>query len=220
MSQPSPRVTRGLALALVFLLAAGGVAAAAIPASNGVITGCYSKTTGALRVIDAEAGATCAKSEKRVTWNQQGPRGKQGVRGPKGAQGPPGVLYYAQQQAVGPLQGEKKGEDSKTFTFPDAPAGQYLIRVEGSAFRASGLGPGLGSLTVDLSPSPTCGSQEVRRPTLYFNEVDVHRVLLPMEWPVCFETAGTRSVTISSTDLATDHNDFFTVTLLAYPRQP
>jgi hypothetical protein len=43
------------------------------PAANGVITGCYRKTTGALRVIDS--GKACASTERKLTWNQTGPAG-------------------------------------------------------------------------------------------------------------------------------------------------
>ena len=50
----------------------GGVALAAIPAPNGVITACYAKTGGALRVIDPSAGQSCAGTEKKLVWNAHG----------------------------------------------------------------------------------------------------------------------------------------------------
>jgi hypothetical protein len=68
-------------IAIVALFLVGGVAWAAIPGSNGVITGCRHNSTGALRVIDAEAGATCAGNETQLTWNQQGPQGPAGIVG-------------------------------------------------------------------------------------------------------------------------------------------
>src|SRR5947199_2431277 len=49
------------------VLAAGGLAAAAIPDSSGVIHGCYAKSDGALRVVK---GSKCATGEKRLSWNQ------------------------------------------------------------------------------------------------------------------------------------------------------
>jgi hypothetical protein len=73
--------------AACFAILAGGAAYAAIPGGGGVITGCYSKKNGSLRVIDAEAGAKCDNASVTLTWNQQGPAGPQG---PAGAQGPPG----------------------------------------------------------------------------------------------------------------------------------
>ncbi len=50
------RLRRSPAMAVaiaVLVVAVSGVAYATIPGSNGVISGCYSKLTGALRVIDA-----------------------------------------------------------------------------------------------------------------------------------------------------------------------
>ena len=76
-------ITAGIMVAL-------GVAVAAIPGSGNVYTGCYGTANGALRVIDREAGATCASGERLITWNQRGPTGPKGVAGPKGATGPVG----------------------------------------------------------------------------------------------------------------------------------
>jgi hypothetical protein len=68
------RRDKRLVLAIVIIVvAAAGVAYAAIPSSTGVISGCYSNRTGALRVIDAEAGMTCTSRETPISWNQQGP---------------------------------------------------------------------------------------------------------------------------------------------------
>ncbi len=93
------------ALALVAVMAAVGVGYAAIPSANGVINSCYnagSNPSGQLRVIDIEAGAKCAKNEKALSFNQQGPKGEKGDKGDKGdpclssdpacvgPQGPPG----------------------------------------------------------------------------------------------------------------------------------
>lgn len=82
------------AVAVIALLACGGVALATIPGSNGVISGCYVKPgyagAGKLRVIDAEAGKTCNSTENPLSWNKQGPRGPQGATGPAGPAGPQG----------------------------------------------------------------------------------------------------------------------------------
>jgi len=67
---------------------AGGVAYALIP-QDGVITGCYARGTGSLRVIDA--GATCRPGETLISWNQQGPEGPRGPEGPAGADGAAGA---------------------------------------------------------------------------------------------------------------------------------
>jgi hypothetical protein len=67
---------RHVALGSVAVLAvlAGGVAYATIPdAGTGLIHGCYSNTTGALRVIDP-AHSSCAAGETSLNWNQRGLR--------------------------------------------------------------------------------------------------------------------------------------------------
>jgi hypothetical protein len=79
-----------LALALVGTVAAlalGSIAWAAIPAANGVVSGCYNKTSGALRVTDTQANspAGCSAKEASLQWNQQGPKGDTGEPGPSHA---------------------------------------------------------------------------------------------------------------------------------------
>ena len=54
----------GVAL-LALIIAASGAAVAAIP-SNGTITACYAKNTGALRVIDT--GQMCSSKETQLAW--------------------------------------------------------------------------------------------------------------------------------------------------------
>ena len=69
------------------------IAVASIPASTGVIKGCYNASTGYLRVIDPAVGETCMSRERALDWNQTGPAGPagpQGPAGPIGLQGPAG----------------------------------------------------------------------------------------------------------------------------------
>ncbi len=74
------------ALAAFAAVGAVGIGYAAIPGSTGVISGCYEvKEDGEFRIIDAEAGAKCRRSEKLLTFNQTGPQG------PKGDKGDPGI---------------------------------------------------------------------------------------------------------------------------------
>ena len=64
-----------LASVAVFAVVAGGVAYATIPdAKTGAIHGCYSTSTGALRVIDPSKGQSCAAGEASLNWNQSGIR--------------------------------------------------------------------------------------------------------------------------------------------------
>jgi hypothetical protein len=48
-----------------------------------VISACYSKTTGALRVIDKDKGQKCTtRTETPLSWSQKGPTGSAGPPGP------------------------------------------------------------------------------------------------------------------------------------------
>src|SRR5205809_871138 len=82
---------RSLLFIIGALLVLGGVAYASIPDASGVIHGCYSSTSGALRVIDTALGQVCsAAAEKALNWNQTGPTGPTGSTGSTGPQGPKG----------------------------------------------------------------------------------------------------------------------------------
>jgi hypothetical protein len=79
---------RALVALLVLFPAAGAVAYAAIPGSDGVIHGCYTtRGSGSLRVIDTSAGQHCTAAESALNWNQQGPPGPPGAQGPAGPAG-------------------------------------------------------------------------------------------------------------------------------------
>jgi type VI secretion system secreted protein Hcp len=91
-----------LLIAVAVLVAAGTVAVASIPGSDGVITACWDHTAGAtygaLRVIDPSLSGntrsaneySCQTGETQITWNQQGPAGPAGPTGPAGPNGPSG----------------------------------------------------------------------------------------------------------------------------------
>jgi Collagen triple helix repeat (20 copies) len=117
------RPTPGLVLGGIAVVAAtGGVAAAAIPAGDGVITACYDKrAAGAeskvallrgkayMRVVDAEKGGKCnPRTEATLRINQKGVQGDPGPAGPAGPQGDAG--------AAGP-------EGPKGDRGPTGPAG-------------------------------------------------------------------------------------------------
>src|SRR4051812_2473731 len=76
-------------VALGALLAiGGGIAAAAIPSSDGSVKTCYRKKGGAVRVVSASK--RCKKSEKALVINQRGPQGTPGANGLQGAKGDKG----------------------------------------------------------------------------------------------------------------------------------
>lgn len=136
--------TRRLALGgfvLIGLLLVGGVAYATIPDGSGVIHGCYARSGGSLRVIDA--GVTnCSSKETALDWNMagvQGPAGPQGAPGPQGAAGPQGQpgpagptgpqgpsglshAYFqsASQSAIG-------SSPTTVVSVPSVPDGTYLM---------------------------------------------------------------------------------------------
>jgi hypothetical protein len=128
MSHKLTRRTTIAVIAALGVLAAVGVGYAAIPGSDGVIHSCYNATSnpsGALRVIDAEAGAKCAKNEKPLAFNQTGPKGDKGDPGPQGPQG-----------VQGP-QGEQGPKGDTGATGPAGPAGMsdvYITRDPDGAF--------------------------------------------------------------------------------------
>ena len=68
------RVLAVIGAALVLMIG-GAVAYAAIPAADGTITACYTKPSSALRIINAESGATCKRGETKVKWNAEGQPG-------------------------------------------------------------------------------------------------------------------------------------------------
>ncbi|MEP7053788.1 MAG: hypothetical protein ABI912_00890 [Actinomycetota bacterium] len=115
-------VVAGLALS-------AGIAYAAIP-SGGVISGCYLKSGGTLRVIDPST-TSCKSGETSLQWNQTGPAGPQGIQGPVGATGPQGTVGPA-----GPAGADgAPGADGATgATGPIGPAGPsdaYIARNDG-----------------------------------------------------------------------------------------
>lgn len=79
-----------LAAFCAVLAIGGSVALATVPDSGGVISSCYNKSGGALRVVDP-AVSKCSAGEQALTWNQTGPKGATGPQGPGGAQGRAGL---------------------------------------------------------------------------------------------------------------------------------
>ena len=82
------RSTAGV-LSIIAMVLAGGVAYALIP-QGGVISACFVKATGTLRIIDA-ATTTCRPGEVALSWNQAGVPGVQGAEGPAGPAGADGA---------------------------------------------------------------------------------------------------------------------------------
>jgi hypothetical protein len=106
-------------VAAVPLAAVVGTAAyAAIPDAGGVIHSCIGKA-GALRVIDTDAGQTCAKGEQALTWSQSGPEG------PAGSPGAPGISGYEVVSRSTVL--EQLGDIWYAQLFLPCPAGKKIL---------------------------------------------------------------------------------------------
>jgi len=115
----------------LLVLVVSGIAYAAVPGSNGVINGCYSKTTGALRVINTAKKQRCkAAKEIALSWSQQGQpgvagaagrEGSAGKEGARGQEGPPGPY------PSGPLPSGKtvRGLYAVTGSTPSAEEGLF-----------------------------------------------------------------------------------------------
>jgi hypothetical protein len=89
----TPRTPRFVLAVVVFAALAaiaGSVALATIPSSSGVISACYSRSGGALRVIDSTV-TNCKSGETSLDWNRQGLQGAPGPVGPAGPAGPAGA---------------------------------------------------------------------------------------------------------------------------------
>jgi hypothetical protein len=114
----------------------GGVAHADIPGAGGVYTGCYTRSNGALRVIDFEAGQRCRSTELTVTWNrtgQPGPAGPQGPQGPQGLQGETGpagtvdIIEVPGPFAFAPAGGEATSTAVCPADHPKAISGGFRL---------------------------------------------------------------------------------------------
>jgi len=153
----SKHATRLTGLVAVLLALAGGVAYATIPGSDGVIHACYSRSGGALRVVDASVTG-CKSGETSLDWNVRGPAGPQGAAGaggPTGAPGPAGPMGPAGPKgdagAAGP-KGDAGAAGPQGLPGPQGPKGDPgsgLTSIDGLAGLActkAGVG---GTVSVD-----------------------------------------------------------------------
>jgi len=121
---------RRTAIFLAVGAAAFGVASgvyAAIPDASGVIHGCYSKSSGQLRVIDTAKSQKCATSEVGLNWNQTGPKGATGPQGAIGPPGPAGVSAGFSRLLAGPINIPDAAAPLVTLPLP---SGKYFVRAK------------------------------------------------------------------------------------------
>lgn len=128
----------GIALGAA-VMAAFGIAYAAVPGPDGNIQGCYDQITGNLRVIDPSAQVVfnpqrCYINEKAVTWSQKGPTGASGPQGATGVQGPSGVTGPLGPQGATGAQGIQGSTGVTGATGAQGAPASYIMttrRVEG-----------------------------------------------------------------------------------------
>jgi hypothetical protein len=73
------RSTKFWLLIVVVTAVSAGAAYATIPGGDGVIHGCYAKSGGTLRVVDASV-TKCKSGETALTWSQAGVPGRRASR--------------------------------------------------------------------------------------------------------------------------------------------
>jgi hypothetical protein len=143
-------VLAGLLAAIV----AFGIAAAAIPGTDGIISACLNTADGSIRLIDVQAGATCNAGEKLISWNKTGPTGPAGLKGSTGPAGPAG--QRGPTGAAG-LKGSTGPAGLKGSTGPAGPAGPK--GATGPAGLKGSTGPaGLKGSTGPAGPAGPKGS--------------------------------------------------------------
>ena len=133
------------ASAAVAAVAAGSVAWAAIPSGSGVISGCYKEASGALRVIDADAGAACKPAERELQWSQTGPPGPPGASGTEvvgrraiRSSGTPAGEAEIPARGTGPFGFPAAGEEPTSVLSYQLPAGKYLLSTVVGVRKESG----------------------------------------------------------------------------------
>ncbi len=144
-------ISRGGLVALLVgaLVAVGvGVANAQIPAQDGTISACYTKSTGGIRIIDG-ASTTCKSGETSLTWNQQGNTGPQGPVGPQGATGPAGP-----QGATGAI-GPQGTQGPAGPQGPQGPAGNGTVHLYQNYTASQGIGSALATVASLQVPAGT-----------------------------------------------------------------
>jgi hypothetical protein len=122
------RSTKFWLLAVVVTAVSAGAAYATIPGGDGVIHGCYAKSGGTLRVIDASV-TKCKSGETALTWSQAGvpgPQGEQGEAGPPGPQGEPGIPGGLSGYETRGAASENSSAGFKSVTA-ECPAGKRAV---------------------------------------------------------------------------------------------
>jgi hypothetical protein len=134
---PLARSGRGFIVgAVLSAVLVGGVAVATIPHSGtNVYTACVAKTDGATRIIDAQAGQDCKKSERTVTWSKGWRHRGEWSAGTAYKAGDVVTRYGSSFVASAPSTGEAPGLPDnpwKLLAASGASPGQYTQAIGGT----------------------------------------------------------------------------------------
>lgn len=149
-----PRRARYGLPAVVSVLTAllvAGLASAAIPDQNGTYRGCYSKSGGALRVIDYPKDG-CKNGEVLIAWNAVGPAGPTGPQGPTGASGPTGATGATGAAGAQGAPGPAGPTGPVGPEGPQGPSGagiESIDQLDGLPCRIGEPGEGVAEVTYD-----------------------------------------------------------------------
>ncbi len=202
--------------ALVFAMA-GGAYALSIPDASGVLHGCVSKRTGALRVVKSSTschrlkrshGRVTDRGEFAIAWNQQGARGLQGQQG---AQGQPGVVDASQYYSK--TDSDSRFQHAGLITYGSANNaldGQVVVAWPQLGFEIVTAGPtSVGNIALNVK---NIGTQNINGEAMVHNGSPTNTIsafpfgLIPGQTtPTPFSTGGLFvdfSVVTSSTDPA------------------
>ena len=119
----------GIAVGVAALAIVGGGAYALAASSAGTITVCVSHKGG--RLYKAKG---CAKGDKKLTWNRQGPKGSTGQRGLQGLPGNNGAPGTARAYAwvlggTTPSLDPNRTKGFTAVTHPGGHAGYYCLTL-------------------------------------------------------------------------------------------
>ncbi len=122
------------AFGIIGLLIAAGGGYALASSGGGTITVCVSHKGGALY-----KAKKCAKHDKQLTWNKQGPpgapgpRGLQGIQGVQGVPGNPGPSHAYSSVSSSLINMNAAVNGDTTVASVNVPAGSYAITGEAVA---------------------------------------------------------------------------------------
>jgi hypothetical protein len=162
-------------------LIAAGAAVASIPGPGGVINGCYLKSGGTIRIIDASV-ASCKASETAISWNQTGPMGPMGLTGPPGPKGEDGL------QGVQGIQGVPGAPGVSGYEMIRSPIVTVTPGQLGNAFAECSAGK-----------KPVGGGYGVNGPppfSTYFSAPSINLQNEPVGWLASINNEGTSNLVV------------------------